>query len=265
MPTSGFDVTSISMPMAALLASLIGASATITASLIQLSIAWKRQAKEREGREPASKKARRGPVLAISVLVIASAVGGFALSQYLVTESRKHASALEAEIQEKLDRLSGVAMRLERATLASGHPLEVPVSEVDGLRNGEAQAVATVMLSACAMRTGESTSVGCSEQQAMRLELCAEVPAASRSIGVERYVRDEGDVRPWSQARMAPGQNPLAGAFAGEPVERTISDSHKQVCQAFHHWGGARTLRMVVTHVPSLPAQMAGTPHRIAE
>jgi hypothetical protein len=65
-------------------AALIGATATMVTALIQLRLSWKRELKERERGQPISKKSRRGPVVLVFALMIGSAVGGFAGSQYLM-------------------------------------------------------------------------------------------------------------------------------------------------------------------------------------
>jgi hypothetical protein len=66
------------------LAAMIGASATMVTALIQLRLSWRKELKERERGQPISKKSRRGPVLLVFALMIASGVGGFAGSQYLM-------------------------------------------------------------------------------------------------------------------------------------------------------------------------------------
>ena len=66
------------------LAAMIGASATMVTALIQLRLSWRKELKERERGQPISRKSRRGPVLFVFALMIASGVGGFAGSQYLM-------------------------------------------------------------------------------------------------------------------------------------------------------------------------------------
>lgn len=75
------ELGNISMPMAALLASLIGATATITASLLQLRIAWKKELAARANQKTPAKKPSRGPILSIMALLLASAIGGFAFQE----------------------------------------------------------------------------------------------------------------------------------------------------------------------------------------
>jgi hypothetical protein len=59
----------------------------------------------------------------VFALMLASAVGGFALSQYLVTETQEDLLATDAATRARLDHLIAIAERLERATLANSPPL----------------------------------------------------------------------------------------------------------------------------------------------
>src|ERR1041385_5252191 len=76
------DFSHLSEP---LMASMIGALATVAAALVQLRISWRKEMKERERGQPITKKTRRGPVIVVFALLVAAAVGGFALSQYFVS------------------------------------------------------------------------------------------------------------------------------------------------------------------------------------
>src|SRR5258708_20162226 len=68
-----------------IMAALIAAGATVLTALVQLRMHWRRELKERERGQPIPKKARRGPVLFVFALMVAAAVGGFALSQYFLS------------------------------------------------------------------------------------------------------------------------------------------------------------------------------------
>lgn len=250
---NNIDVTSISMPMAALIASLIGASATITASLINLSIAWKKQTKD----QPASKKSKRGPVLAVWLLVAASAIGGFSLSQYLVTQSRKDAVELETQMREKLERLSLVAARLEQAVPATSPDAKLLTREKGPQAEADTQVVASVSLPKCTAGT-EAASPECTEPQAQRVEVCAELHASAKVAEVQRFVREDGDARPWAELRVAPGQSPRNGAFVGDASERK-SPHARMMCQAYVHWGGPRIVRLLVIEKPSAAADAPAT------
>ncbi|MGC2518087.1 MAG: hypothetical protein WA373_03145, partial [Burkholderiales bacterium] len=107
-----------------LYAALIGAGATMLTALIQLRISWRRELRERERGQPISKKTRRGPVLFVLALTIAAAVGGFALSQYLVSLREGDRDALRADLQSKLTEISASALRLEQARLNEREQVE---------------------------------------------------------------------------------------------------------------------------------------------
>lgn len=224
------QISNITMPVAALLASLIGATATITATLIQLRMAWKKEMKARERGQPVTQQARRGPVVAIIVLLIASAVGGFALAQYLNTGKKKEADLLRSEFNAKLDQLNATAGRLEHIVLTGGH--------------GTGSVAVNVTVPPCP---------GCTEQDAAQVELCTSVPAASALGAVELYTADA--TTPSHLQRVAPEQPLSNGRYAGLPQERLESDTSKQVCQAYLHWdtAHARTLRLVTHYQPTAP------------
>jgi len=73
-------------------AAAVAAAGTVIGALAQLRVAWRKEVSERARGVPATKKSRRGPVLAVSLLLIAAAVCGFALSQYLVRRSDHEAA-----------------------------------------------------------------------------------------------------------------------------------------------------------------------------
>src|SRR5438552_17728021 len=107
------DFSHLSEP---LMASMIGALATVAAALVQLRISWRKEMKERERGQPITKKTRRGPVFVVIALLIAAAVGGFALSQYFVSlregDRDRDRDALRADLQSKLSEINATAMRL---------------------------------------------------------------------------------------------------------------------------------------------------------
>jgi hypothetical protein len=89
-----------------LMAALIGATATVLAALVQLRLSWRNELKERERGQPITKKTRRGPVIVVLALMIAAAVGGFALSEYFVSLRNGDRDTLRMELQSKLSEIS---------------------------------------------------------------------------------------------------------------------------------------------------------------
>src|SRR5258708_29967132 len=88
-----------------LTAALIGALATVAGALVQLRISWRREMKERERGQPITKKTRRGPVIVVFALLVAAAVGGFALSQYFVSLRAGDRDALPAPLHAQLSQI----------------------------------------------------------------------------------------------------------------------------------------------------------------
>lgn len=237
MDPSTLNTSALSMPVAALIASLIGATATISATLIQLRIAWRKEIKARESRAPVTLKTRRGPVTAVLVLTVASAVGGFALAQYFATRGHEDALATEMALRARLEQLDRLAARLERAGAQRADARASAGAAYDA-----ASTSAAVTLVACVR--AERDDQPCTEADAGHVTLCAGLPPGVRPTRVERYVREQGDPRPWEQVLLGPGEHPVDGRFVGEPGAGTESQT---ICQEFTHWGGvARTVRLRV-------------------
>src|SRR5215831_5633398 len=94
-------------------AALIAAAATVATALVQLRISWRKELKDRERGQPITKKTRRGPVLAVFALMVAAAVGGFSLSQYLMSLRYGDQDALRNELHAQLEEIKASAARLE--------------------------------------------------------------------------------------------------------------------------------------------------------
>src|SRR5512134_2727975 len=109
------------------MAALIGAAATVLAALVQLRLSWRNELKERERGQPITKKSRRGPVIFVFALMIAAAVGGFALSEYFVSLRNGDRDTLRAELQSQLSKISASAARLEQARLNERAEVETGV------------------------------------------------------------------------------------------------------------------------------------------
>jgi hypothetical protein len=186
-------------------AAAVAAAGTIVGALIQLRAAWRREVSERARGVPMTKKSRRGPVLAVLLLLIAAGVSGFALSQYLVSRSDRESATLRGELQAQLARISATAERLERAT-QSDHGA---TGRADDDRRGAEDVTVTTTLGPCHTRavTASDTAPGCSEQEALRVTLCGSVPSSATVTAMVLYARPEDSPRPWSESRVAPGED----------------------------------------------------------
>src|SRR5574340_56244 len=247
------EFSNISMPMAALLASLIGAAATMTASFMHLRMAWEKELlAARANQKSATKKSARGPLMPLLTLLLAAAVGGFALSYYLGSKGRANNAALEAELRTKLEQLSVSAQRLEKLSLDGADAIARQVREEERRKHGMEGVAAMVMLEKC-FAAGADGEAACHESSARPVRLCTEIPTDSSVTAIDLFARSEGDARPWSESRVAAGSDFGGGRFAAHPSERLISDTARQVCQDLLHWNSdhATNGRMVVRYAPA--------------
>src|SRR6266540_1750085 len=219
-----------------IMAALIAAGATVLAALVQLRMSWRRELKERERGQPITKKARRGPVLFVFALMIAAAVGGFALSQYFLSLRNGDRDTLRSELHSKLSEISASAARLEHARLGEREQIETGARRAEALRLGEEGAAASVLVGPCRPE-GTGARRECTEQSIVRVALCARVPASASVKEVQLYIRSEDSKQSWQESRVQPGQDAGQAGFAEKYVERPDGDAAaKQVCQGFANW-----------------------------
>ena len=234
------------------MAALIGAAATVLAALVQLRLSWRRELKERERGQPITKKTRRGPVIVVFALMIAAAVGGFAFSEYLVSLRGEDRDALRAELQYKLAEISDSAARLEQARSDEREDLETGVLRAVEVRRGEEGAAASVLVGPCKATGGATPGTGssCSEQGAVRVAVCARVPASATVREVLLYTRFEDSQQPWADSRVQAGQDAGQAKFVDKFFDRPDGEVAKQVCQGFVNWSGekARLARILVRY-----------------
>jgi len=241
------DFPNVSEPLTA---ALIGALATVAAALVQLRISWRREMKERERGQPITKKTRRGPVIFIFVLVMAAAVGGFALSQYFVSLREGDRDALRADLQSKLSEINATAMRLEHARTNEREQIETGTRRADAQRLGEEGATASVVVGPCKPEGVPGARQECTEQSALRIAVCARLPASATVKEVQLYVRAEDSKQSWQEARVQAGQDAGQARFAEKFTERPDGDAAKQLCQGFANWSGekSRLARILVKY-----------------
>ena len=229
-------------------AAVIAAAGTVIGALIQLRVAWRKEVSERARGVPVTKKSRRGPVWAVGLLLVAAAVGGFALSQYVFRQSDHDSSDVRGELQTQLKQISAMAERLERASLrgpdAAGRAPDV-------FRGAEAATVATT-IGPCRARAAAADAVpGCAEADAEGVTLCAAVPSVAVVTDTTLYARVEESRQPWTESQVAPGQDLGHARFPDKPFERPESDQTKDVCTTFASWDGEHSyrVRLVVKYV----------------
>jgi outer membrane murein-binding lipoprotein Lpp len=222
------------------MAALIGAGATMLTALVQLRTSWRKELNERERGQPITRKNRRGPVFAVLVLLIGAAVGGFALSQYLLSLRYGDNTELRDELQGKLAELSASAARLEQARLDDRSQVEAAIRHAEAQRAGEQGISASVTLPPC-QRTAGNAKRACTEAEAMQVALCASVPAAASVTEVQLFAQWDDAAQPWAQSRAQPELDLGQARFVNPAFEHTDTEATKRVCQRFTHWHGEKT------------------------
>jgi hypothetical protein len=239
------------------IAAAIAAGGTVIGALIQLRMTWRRELSERARGVPVSKKSRRGPVLAISLLLAAAAVGGFAASQVFAGRSDHDALAVRAALESQVAQISATAERLERATLG-GHGAARAADPAGAV----ASATATATVAPCRARgPAGATAAACEERDADAVTLCASVPATAVVTTTTLYARPEDSAQPWNERLALPGQDLGRARFANSPFERPESEQFKQVCATFASWDGERaySARLATSYAAAVPpGEVAG-------
>ena len=230
-------------------AAAIAAAGTVIGAIIQLKIAWRKEMSERARGAPVTKKTRRGPVVAVGLLLVAAAVGGFALSQYFIARSDRESAAVRGELQSQLQQINATAERLERATMHDG---EAAGRAQDGRTGVETVAVAATV-EPCHARAdaGHDAPAECSEAEAVRVTLCTSVRSSSVVTNTLLYARPDESHQPWDDSRVAAGQDLGHARFPDEPFERPDAEQMKQVCANFNSWdsGKSYSARLVVKYI----------------
>jgi len=233
-------------------AAFIGASATVLTALVQLRYSWRRELKDRERGQPITKKTRRGPVIAVFVLMIAAAAGGFFFSQYVISLRDEDRVTLRAELQTQLSEISASAARLEEARLNEREEVEAGALRAEAARRGEEGVAASAVVGPCKPEGGAApgSKPPCSEQNAVRVAVCARVPASATVKEVLLYTRFEESPQSWADSRVQAGQDAGQAKFVEKLFERPDGDVVKQVCQGFINWSSekARLARILVRY-----------------
>lgn len=250
-------ISNMSPTVVGLITSLIGAAATVIVALIQMRIAWSKELKARAENRPVTKKAKRGPVLAVFVLSLASAVGGFALSQYLATDEIRGVETLKSELSSRIDQLNLSTQRLENVRLFGKDDLLRQVRLEEALHHGMDGEAAFIGVGKC-VAAAEAEAKSCNEQHALNLQLCAEVPATATVSSINLYARTDDESRSWNESQVVAGYDFGSGRYSEKSMERSLSDSLKQVCHGLSYWNSETGLqaRMVVHYVPNLGTEL---------
>jgi hypothetical protein len=244
------------------LAAIITATATICMSLLQLRFSLGKDGGARVQAAGGRRKGR-GPFAVLFVIIIASAVGGFALSQWLTENERISRNVLQHELQDRVDQITRTANQLEQTRAGARAEIEAGVLRKIGTDGvvviatvGPCRPSLVVSPPGAATPpgvTGESAQPAapvCTESEASTVTLCATVPANATITEVELYTRPAQSETPWSTSRVMAGQENGQARFAEKYVEEPEAPGSKQICQGFTHWSAehARVARMVVRY-----------------
>jgi hypothetical protein len=251
------------MPMSdPVLAAIITATATICMSLLQLRFSLGRDGGARVSSSGGRRKGR-GPFAVLFVIIIASAVGGFALSQWMTENERVSQSVLQHELQDRVDQITRTANQLEQTRAGVRAEIEAGVLRKIGSDGIVVMATVgpcrpslvvsppgTATPPGVTAETAQSAAPVCTESEASAVTLCATVPANATITEIELYTRFAQSETPWSTSRVMAGQESGQARFAEKYVEGPEAPGTKQICQGFAHWSTehARVARMVVRY-----------------
>jgi len=237
-----------------ILASIIAAAATLSASLLQLRFSLAQNSAARALAAGGRRKGNRLLFIAIFLMLGAAGVGGFALSQWLNESERAAQSALEHELQARIDDIGRTASQLENTRTGERADIEMGVLRrlgTDGIvvTARVAPCRPSVVLTAGRDMANPSPAV-CTEVQGNSVTLCATIPANATVTEVQLFSRFADTDGPWNTSRALPGQESGQARFAEKYAENPDGPGNKQVCQDFTHWSveRARIARMVVRY-----------------
>ena len=108
-----------------ILAAIIAATATLSASLLQLRFSIARELAAR-AQSPGRKKSR-APFIVLFVIVGAAAVAGFALSQWLTESQRAAQGTVEHELRERAEEATRTANQLAITSASARAEIEMSV------------------------------------------------------------------------------------------------------------------------------------------
>jgi hypothetical protein len=245
-----------------ILAAIIAAAATLSASILQLRF---RLAKEGNGATSGTGRARksRAPLIILSVVILGAGIAGFALSQWLVENERVTQNVLERELRARIEEMTRTTNQLEQTR--AGARAEVELDVLRRLGTDGVAVMATVapcrpalVVSAPGAASPPGVSAegatpatpACTEAEASSVTLCATIPANATVSEVQLFAKYSDADTPWSTSRLLPGQESGQARFAEKYVESPDGPGSKQVCQSFAHWSAdhSRMARMVVRY-----------------
>lgn len=243
-----------------ILAAIIAATATLSASLLQLRFSIARELAAR-AQSPAGRKKSRAPFIVLFVMIAASGVAGFSLSQWLMENERAAQGTVEHELRARVEEVTRTANQLgiARAEIEAGVLRRIGADGISVMTTvapcHPAVVVSAPGTSAPPGVSSEATppppTPACTETEATSITLCATIPNNATVSEVELYARPADSDAPWSKSRLLPGMESSQARFAEKYVESPgVDPGTKQICQGFSHWSAehAGVARMVVRY-----------------
>lgn len=226
-------------------AAVVGAMVTLAAALINLRIAWRREVLSRlQG--PRGGKPRRGLLPAIVFMVVAAAVGGYALALYLMQSRESESALLRTELRQRADQIQSSAERIENARVLERYSALADARLTEERRRGAEGVAAAARLAPCRSRTDEV----CREEDAAHAAVCAALPAKAVALELAVFAGLTGGEGPAAYAPVALGADLGSARVASKPVERSHGDG-KLLCLEGWSWDAQQTLdvRIVVKYL----------------
>ncbi|HEY1283394.1 MAG TPA: hypothetical protein VGE96_02840 [Steroidobacteraceae bacterium] len=199
-----------------------------------------------------------------------SAVGGFALSQWLTEHERTMQNAQLESLQASLATMRSTENELKQVRADARDEIESALLRKQGMDGvvvmatvGPCKPPIMINTPALTATAGASTtqiptqqpgagSSGstCNEAEASPVTLCASVPATAKVTDVEVYSRSADADTPWANARVVAGSEAEQARFSEKPVEVVDGSATKQVCETFATWSTerARVARVLVRY-----------------
>jgi hypothetical protein len=232
-----------------ILAAMIGAAATImTATFQLLHLRGKAKAETRP------KRSATRSLVTLAVIVLASAVGGFAYSELRAERVREDTLQLRMELADQLRELATSTERLEHFR----SEVEPATSATPVALSGPLTAEAIIRLHPC---RAEPISVGvdspaCDEATAERVALCTAIPVPAKISSVELFAKPDDDLQPWEQSKVDVNQDAGGTRFADAPYDQMQGNDHRSVCVNLAHWSSAHghVARLLVHYTTAVPA-----------
>jgi hypothetical protein len=236
-----------------LVAALIAAAATVSASLLQLKLALSKELAARN--QGGSRRKQRFPFLLMLILLLASGAGGFAVAQWLHEGERVEQNELRRELEARITEIGRTATQLEMTRTGVRAEIEAGVLR----RLGEIGSATFATVGPCrpsalarvpSSVASVSPSAACTEGEATPITLCTSLPAAAKVVAIELFARPGGSTGDWSASRAAAGREIERARFSDRSVETNVGDGSKHICHTFVHWNSDRPhdARMLVRY-----------------